>query len=1007
MLASNVRLKRGLIPQIVILCALGLLLQTCKTPGTGIVEKQRISGYTLPTDPILQFNTENHTDAISDMSTDEEGKYLLTVSSDKTAKFWDANTGELINTIRVPLENSEDARRSEGDLWAAALSPDGKIAAFSGFTTDPKTGDNLIYLYNTETGQLVQRLTGLMRSVRDLEFSPDGRYLASSVQYEQLVIYRKSGSSEFQHFKTFSDYDDALWDIAFDPSGRLAVGTFKELRLYDSRFNSVIASAKVGRGSSSLDFSPDGNKLAVAFKNNMDAGETVVEVRSGQDLSLLYKPSLEGMSLGTDKKDMTEIAFSSDGQFLYAGGLNWQKNDEGNMINAFRRWDQGGRGTYQDVGVSYYYTAYIRGIQGVPGGNGVFFTIADGSWGKFDSSGKFSIYHGPEFHSFGIIKQYEYLKVNRSGEQVSFHAPTESHPSYFNMTTGKLSKYENQQGMEGYSTNKGGTKVRNWRGIIKQVGSDKMEINGDHVPNELFHVSGRVESIDVSNDGQRIILGMNTGQIVSTDAEGNIVWQKNTPGAVSAVNISADNQVAVVALNNGFIRWYDVTHGGLIMTLYVQRGTQEWVLFTPDGYFDASPGGEELLGWHINQGGDQAPEFYPLSRFYEQYYVPGLGRQILNGEEITTGRRNITENIDLPPEVEIVTPRDQMESEEKELTVQIKVTDQGGGVDEVRLYHNGKLVQTTSRGLKLSGSNTEEFQVQLISGENRLRAVALNDQRTESNPDEVNVNYKGADTSFELYLFVIGINEYKNSTYNLNYAHSDASSFKEMIEKNASAIYSNINTFFIHDDQATKPNILRQLQKVSEEAEPQDVFMFYYAGHGVMNEGTMGYEKDFYLVPYDVTQLYGADEQLAEKAISSQTLNEIAREIPARKQLFLLDACQSGAAVDKLALARGAAEEKAIAQLARSTGTYWMAASGSEQFATEFEELGHGVFTYSVLQGLEGRADAGTEDKKITAKELGAFIEDIVPQLSEEYKGQTQYPRSYGFGQDFPIGVIK
>ena len=91
--------------------------------------------------------------------------------------------------------------------------------------------------------------------------------------------------------------------------------------------------------------------------------------------------------------------------------------------------------------------------------------------------------------------------------------------------------------------------------------------------------------------------------------------------------------------------------------------------------------------------------------------------------------------------------------------------------------------------------------------------------------------------------------------------------------------------------------------------------------------------------------------------------------------------------------------------MARSTGTYWLTASGSEQFATEFQQLGHGVFTYAILEGLKGNADSG--DRKITAKELGAFIEDKVPELTEQYKGQAQFPRSYGFGQDFPLVIVK
>ena len=99
-------------------------------------------------------------------------------------------------------------------------------------------------------------------------------------------------------------------------------------------------------------------------------------------------------------------------------------------------------------------------------------------------------------------------------------------------------------------------------------------------------------------------------------------------------------------------------------------------------------------------------------------------------------------------------------------------------------------------------------------------------------------------------------------------------------------------------------------------------------------------------------------------------------------------------------------EEKAIAQMARSTGTFWITATGSDQFASEFEKLGHGVFTYSLLEGLKGEADTNG-DKKLTVRELSTYIENKVPQLSEQFKGTSQYPSAYSFGNDFPIAVLK
>jgi uncharacterized caspase-like protein len=287
--------------------------------------------------------------------------------------------------------------------------------------------------------------------------------------------------------------------------------------------------------------------------------------------------------------------------------------------------------------------------------------------------------------------------------------------------------------------------------------------------------------------------------------------------------------------------------------------------------------------------------------------------------------------------------------------------------------------------------------------------VAINNQRTESKPDEIIFKYKpktpsvstGGANAITLHMIVIGINKYKNPKYNLNYATADATSFKEIIEKGGTGLYNKTNIVFIGDEKATKEGIVSELEKIKLSASPKDVFIFYYAGHGVVNQN-----KDFYLVPNDVTQLYGADDALAQKGLSANQLQQFSKEIKAQKQLFILDACQSAGALDQVMASRGAAEEKAIAQLARATGTHWLTASGSEQFASEFQQLGHGTFTYVLLEALSGKADKGG-DKKITVKELDAYLQEVVPEMTAKYKGTPQYPASYGFGNDFPIGVVK
>ena len=68
-------------------------------------------------------------------------------------------------------------------------------------------------------------------------------------------------------------------------------------------------------------------------------------------------------------------------------------------------------------------------------------------------------------------------------------------------------------------------------------------------------------------------------------------------------------------------------------------------------------------------------------------------------------------------------------------------------------------------------------------------------------------------------------------------------------------------------------------------------------------------------------------------------------------------------------------------------------------------KLGHGVFTYALIQGLNGEADNG--DGKITVKELDAYLNDKVPELTEKFRGKRQDANSNSAGQDFPIVIVK
>lgn len=228
----------------------------------------------------------------------------------------------------------------------------------------------------------------------------------------------------------------------------------------------------------------------------------------------------------------------------------------------------------------------------------------------------------------------------------------------------------------------------------------------------------------------------------------------------------------------------------------------------------------------------------------------------------------------------------------------------------------------------------------------------------------------------------------------LNYARPDAESFIHAMDKGGT-LYKSVQLHTLYDTEASRANIIKKMDELAAKVSAEDVFIFYYAGHGSM------VDNQFFFIPTESLRLYDLPSLKAE-AIEASILQEKLRNIKALKQLIIMDACQSGGSVELLAT-RGASEEKAIAQLSRSAGIHVMASAGSEQFATEFAELGHGLFTYLLIKALEGDADGAPKDGKVTIYELKSYLDDQVPEMTRKMKGKPQYPYTFSRGHDFPV----
>ncbi len=483
-------------------------------------------------------------------------------------------------------------------------------------------------------------------------------------------------------------------------------------------------------------------------------------------------------------------------------------------------------------------------------------------------------------------------------------------------------------------------------------------------------------------------------------------------GGVTSLQISEDGNTMISCGIDGEIKLWDLTNFKELYT-YIQIDRVNWLAKNPEAYFDGSP--EALKQINYVSG----LEVIPVGSLFEKFYTPNLIRRIQQGEEFAAAGSDLQKLIKDIPTVEIhilpdntisnIVKLDSIEWFKNKITLSVQATDQGGGIDELRLFNNGKLIQNTKYPgtVKRSGKKYEEtIEVPVFTGENRITAIAFNKERTESQEVALKIYYDGVESDINLYIFSIGINKYQNPSYELSYAVNDARSYSHAIKKGAGSIFKTVEEYFIKDEDANKEGIQQVFRELSEKAGPEDVFIFYFAGHGAMSMDNKKESPEFYIIPYDVTNLYGDDELLKEKAISTEELLNLSKDIAAGKQLFILDACQAGGALTAFN-ARGANREKAVAQLARSTGSFFLLASGAIQYASEARELEHGIFTYAILEALEGKADGSSGDDKITANELKSYVEDRVPELTQQYMLTPQYPTGYSYGQDFPIVIVR
>jgi WD40 repeat protein len=734
----------------------------------------------LPTEPILRIETGKHNAIIHRIDTDAANRFAVTTSDDKTVRVWSLPEGRLMRVLRVPIDQG-----NIGKAYAGAISPDGTTVAVGGWTG--AAGHNNIFLFDRASGELKRRVRDIPNVINHLEYSPDTRRLAASLGSGSGIRVFDAGS-DYRSLPSDTQYGDTSYSAAFDHSRRLVTVSDDEfVRLYATdKYDTPIARfRRPGHDPQSAAFSPDGTQVAIGY---YDSNRVVVV--SGGDLKELFEPKIAGIP----NVGLYQVGWSKDGRFLYAGGW-WQI---GNVWQV-RRWSNGGRGTFVDIGSAPSTLSWILGLKK----NGGMLFASAGNFGVIQADGRVLSLQGLGVTDLRSRSDRGPLRVSANGETVQVDSLDPLHTYRFALSRRQIDvDPATDASLLAPSAEAPGLTVTNWKN------STAPAVNGTPLKLEPYETS---RSLALVSATEHFVLGANWS-LRLFDRNGHEVWPaRSVPGEAWQVNVSGDGRLIVAAFGDGTIRWFRVSDGEEVLALFIHPDGNRWILWTPQGYYDASLGGDDLIGWHVNHGYDRAPDFYPVSQFRDRFYRPDVIQRMLKTPNLdvadavreadqATGQptaRAVPVSSLLTPVVEIDDPRDPTSEDRRDMQLAYSVKlPSADDTLRVEALVDGVRVAAQERRLVDKGDTRAGIlHVRIPRRDSKVSVIAYNNNGA-SVPASVRVKWTGAGTEpkLTLYVLAIGISKYKDPGKSLHFAAKDADDFVALAKAQAGGLYDNLWT---------------------------------------------------------------------------------------------------------------------------------------------------------------------------------------------------------------------
>jgi WD40 repeat protein len=931
----------------------------------------------LPTEPILRIETGHHDALIRRIGTDAENRFAVTASEDKTARVWSLSDGRLLRVLRLPI-----GQREIGTAWGVAISPDGTTVAVGGNTGSANAD---IFLFDRASGELLKHLGNFPGAVVHLAYSPDGRRLAASLVPESGIRVFDA-SDNYRLLPSDTQYGGESYWSAFDRSRRLLTTSWDGfVRLYAAdRYDTPIARfGTPGHRPYSAAFSPDGTRVAIGF---YDTNE--LSVLSAKDLKKIFKPKMTGIP----NVGLLAVNWSEDGRYLFAGGF-WHRGD----TFPVRRWSGGGRGAFVDI-LSGPQT--IQQILPLKQGRMLFLSLEN--FGLIQADARPISIQG--IGSLDLNTPRGPLRISEDGNTVQIDSWAPRHTYRFALRRRQIEVDPSiDTSLRPPATQARGLLITNWEdSTAPVVNGTVLDLGADEISRSLAVVPGT----------EHFVLGTEW-YLRLFDPNGREVWPpRPVPGRAAHVNVTADGRLIVAAFGNGTIGWSRVSDGERVLALFIHPDGNRWIAWTPQGYYDASLGADDLIGWHVNHGYDRAPDFYPVSQFRDRFYRPDVIQRVLKTPnlDIAEAVRDADQAAGQPavraapvsslltPVIEIDDPKDPAREDRTDVQLGYSVRlPSASDTLRVEAQVDGVKIPADDHRLVDKGDvRAGILHIKIPRRDSKVSVIAYNDKGA-SVPASVHVQWTGAGTEpkLTLYVLAIGVSNYKDPKVNLHFAAKDANDFVALAKAQAGGLYEKVilppGNESLRDADATRDAILDGLDWIIHAVtDTNDVAMVFLAGHGMKTP-----EQHYRFLPYDYD-----DNHKERTTISDSELKDYLTKIGGKK-IFFFDTCYAGAVMGSRTTDVQPDVDKFANELkAAENGIVVFTSSSGNELSEEKPEWNNGAFTKALVEGLRGAA-ARPEVPVIMISDLHGYVSRRVKELtSGNQRPMMAMPKTV---EDFPV----